>query len=329
MTFDQATLPDSPSAISSQESGSGPTPCPLLGGLTIGQFGPALAPANLSATQATALGLLMSGTSGPRGSSSSRSADLQRCLESRLRARTASVGSTLFTLTWKQRATPSGLLICALRASARRISDSDCGSQRDWKGATLDRWGDNARPLNEVAVLAGWPTPNATVIDAKPNPPVTSHRRPSDPQISVADVAVHLAGWPTPTTTDSVRSPSPNFTTLNHAAVLAGWPTPMAGTPAQNGNNAAANNDSSRRTVALCPDGPARLTATGLLLTGSSAETPSGGQLRPGHSRWLMALPSAWDDCGVTAMALLRQRPKRSSRRTLTPKGARHERQVG
>lgn len=30
-----------------------------------------------------------------------------------------------------------------------------------------------------------------------------------------------------------------------------GWPTPMAGTPAQNGNNAAGNNDSSRKTVAL------------------------------------------------------------------------------
>lgn len=35
------------------------------------------------------------------------------------------------------------------------------------------------------------------------------------------------------------------------AFVLCGWPTPMAGTPAQNGNNAAGN-DSSRRTVALC-----------------------------------------------------------------------------
>ena len=30
---------------------------------------------------------------------------------------------------------------------------------RDWKGATKERWGDNARPLNEVAVLSGWPTP--------------------------------------------------------------------------------------------------------------------------------------------------------------------------
>ena len=32
---------------------------------------------------------------------------------------------------------------------------------------------------------------------------------------------------------------------------MVGWPTPMAGTPAQNGNNAAGNNESSRKTVEL------------------------------------------------------------------------------
>jgi len=35
------------------------------------------------------------------------------------------------------------------------------------------------------------------------------------------------------------------------SSVPSGWPTPMAGTPAQNGNNEAGNNDSSRKTVAL------------------------------------------------------------------------------
>jgi hypothetical protein len=35
-----------------------------------------------------------------------------------------------------------------------------------------------------------------------------------------------------------------------------GWPTPMAGTPAQNGNNEAGNNDSSRKTVALAAGWP-------------------------------------------------------------------------
>ena len=135
--------------------------------------GPAPAHANLSARQAKAEGWLTSGTYGQPSSTSSSSAALQSSLASRLQALTASAGSTLYALTWKQRDTPAGRPICALRASAPRTSGSGSTgvesarptpAARDWKGATRERWGTNARPLNEVAALTGWPT--CTVQDA-------------------------------------------------------------------------------------------------------------------------------------------------------------------
>jgi hypothetical protein len=60
-------------------------------------------------------------------------------------------------------------------------------------------------------------------------------------------------------------------------------------------------------------NGPARLTDSGELLTGCSAQMASGGQLNPAHSRWLMGLPTAWDDCAPMGTASQRRRRKFSS----------------
>ncbi len=148
----------------------GPTRCNSPVGLRTGKSGPEAARASLSAQPASGKEPPTAATSGPSSGVSSPSADLQRSLENRLRARMDVSGSPGYALTWKHWDMLSGGPICALRASARRISDSAFSgwptpSARDWKNgqASAETMSRNSRPLNEVVVqlVAGWATPRA------------------------------------------------------------------------------------------------------------------------------------------------------------------------
>lgn len=119
------TLSDSISATSSPGSADGRLPCVAQDGPTVARHGQHHAPASLSARQAKGLGLLTSGTYGPPHIGLSASAALSWCLASNLAALTRATGSTLYKLTWKPWAMPSGRLRFRLRASARRTSETE------------------------------------------------------------------------------------------------------------------------------------------------------------------------------------------------------------
>ena len=278
----QMILPGLPSAISLRASGHGHTPCAAQDGRMTAPSGQDPVPASLSARQAKEKGLLTSGTCGPPSSVSSASAALTSFLASRLQALTALHGSTLYRLTWKQRTTPAGRSIPALRASVPRTSDKGC---------------------------TGWPTPRSVAA----GPDFAIAMRKNSGGISL-QTAAQFAGWPTPRSVESghgTGNPARAFngkSRIEDTVFLAGWKdTPGMSTESPDGRNS--TNQLPRQAATAYP---CRLTVSGEMLTGFCAGMESGGQLNPALARWLMGLPPEWDDCGAMVTPLSRRKRKPS-----------------
>ena len=264
------TLPDMTSVISSQASVDGASHSGSPDGPTTDLFGQAVVPASHSAPPGRARRPMTSATCGLRGHLSSPSAALQSSLESRLRRQLDGAGSTLFSLTWRRKATPAGRPYFQLAASARRTSDSDFGSwptptREDGRssgaaGYSTESGRHSGTTLTDAARMASWPTPGAAEGSGEMRPSRAATGRKTG---YLAEMAM-LASWATPTSRD--------------------WKD-----GATNLENVPVNALLGRQPLLFGP-----------LPSGSPARTERRGQLSPDFSRWLMGYTREHLSCAPT-----------------------------
>jgi len=154
-TYDPPTSTGLTSATSSPGSGDGPSPSGSQDGQTHAQCGLGVAPASPSPSPESRAERPTSAISGQFGKGSSASAGLQSSLASRLRLRSATAGSTLWRLTWKDKATPSGRPYSQQQAQELPTGETGCigwgtptaGDKGSYSGPIKSRLGSEARQL--------------------------------------------------------------------------------------------------------------------------------------------------------------------------------------
>ena len=315
----------SPAATSLQALPGGNLHCNLLAGPLGVQCGQEAALVSHSPARERVKGKKTQDTSGPTFDASSPSANLQRSLANKLRQRQDVNGSPEYVLTWKDWDMPSGPPICALRARARRISDSGFtgwptpvaqpanGTPEAFlrrKRESVQRTGRSMgivlTDLQMVAVngLAGWPTPNIPNRGCE----MSKASRPQSGGIDLQST-VQLVGWPTARAEDSESTGAHRGVpdTLTSAARLTGWATPQVADGRGRTGPASKNKDLGRD-AALCEQMPGPITDSSTAATAKHAAF----RLNPHFSRWLMGFPVEWFNSVDWAMLSSRKSQRRS-----------------
>ncbi|WP_436405904.1 hypothetical protein [Citrobacter koseri] len=254
-------------------------------------------------------------------------------MANKLRQRLESTGSMIYSMSWKEKITPAGRLYCQRQASVPRTSvtgfilvrsawPSPCAQNgmvngyTDWLKVIRRKEAGRQQNLQDVVILAAWPTPTAN--DFKGSGKTVIRKDGKDRTFDRLDYATEqgLAPWPTVTTIDNNQVAGMGAAamhpargaTLGGAARLATWATPRAvdgskgsrsfqGCQKEMERKGKLDDLPSQATYLTCA---IRITASGKMLTGLDAGMGDSGRLNPAHSRWLMGFPPEWDVCAAT-----------------------------
>lgn len=263
----QPSSEPSPNATSLPASEAGRSRLQEQVGLIIARFGREAVLASLSPRQAASADLLTSGTCGPTGTISSRSAALQQSLESRLRP--LLTGSDLCEVIWKPWTTPWGQCLSKPRARVRTISGTGSGlwqtmvaddamdreggkvnsrgepkpsAQALWatirasdgeKGGPNMKFGAGGQPLPAMAAQSTWATPASQEPGGTAEAALERKRKAVANGKSLGISITHLShqvasAWPTPTSRDHKDGPFCPNVPVNGLLGRMVWPTPTS-----------------------------------------------------------------------------------------------------
>ena len=267
-------FPGFASATSSRALRAGRMHCSSPSGPTTAKCGPALRRASLSRKQASSSPRKTNGIYGPTYFDCSVPEGQLRSLESRLRQRLASVGSTECLLTWKASVTPAGRSYSRLVPSTPRTVET---------ASTLS--GTTPPPPPSVALML-WIT--ASARDWKDTPGMSLTRSDGRSRVdqlprqattavqkALKDMRMQITMQPTPTASE-------------HKYRLQG------------------DSQQSKSLAAI-----SILTARGAVQHSSSVTTEKLGALNPQFPCWLMGFPLAWDACAPSATPSSRRSPRK------------------